>query len=69
MLLQMNQRLLADIGLRRTNLDAIMAGIVPIEQIGSPVDEAAPVRCRPGLVVLPGGRGALDRRGDLDAAA
>jgi uncharacterized protein YjiS (DUF1127 family) len=68
-LLQMNHRLLADIGLRRTDLDAIMAGVVPIEQIGSPEDEPVPVRPRAGLVVLPGGGGAHRRPGDLDAAA
>jgi uncharacterized protein YjiS (DUF1127 family) len=68
-LLDMDHRLLADIGLRRGDLDAVMAGVVPIEQIASPVEEPAPVRLRPILVLVPGGRGDALVRGDLDAAA
>ena len=65
MLARMSPHLLADIGLRRSDLDAVMAGVVPIEQIG----ESAPAGSRPGLVMLPGGRGACDGPRDLDAAA
>ena len=68
-LLSMDHRLLADIGLRRADLDAVMAGVVPIEQIASPVAEPAPMRPCPALVSIQGGRGGAPVRGDLDAAA
>jgi uncharacterized protein YjiS (DUF1127 family) len=68
-LLDMDHRLLVDIGLRRGDLDAVMAGVVPMNQIASPPEEPAPVRSRRALVLMPGGRGGGLVRGDLDAAA
>lgn len=65
LLSQISPHLLADIGLRRSDLDAIMAGVVPVEQIGP----HAPARWPSALVVLPGGRGSQDRGEDFDAAA
>jgi uncharacterized protein YjiS (DUF1127 family) len=68
-LLDMDRRLLADIGLRRGDLDAVMAGVVPIDQIASGVEEPAPLRSCPALVLVPGGRDGASIRSDFDAAA
>jgi uncharacterized protein YjiS (DUF1127 family) len=68
-LLDMDHRLLADIGLRRGDLDAVMAGVVPIEQVASAMEEPAPAGSRPLLVLMPGGRDGASVRGDFDAAA
>ena len=68
-LLDMDHRLLADIGLRRGDLDAVMSGVVPIEQIASTVEEPAPAGSRPLLVPVPGGRDGAFVHGDFDAAA
>jgi hypothetical protein len=69
LLLDVDHRLLADIGLRRGDLDAVMSGVVPIEQVASAVEEPAPVGSRPLLVLVPGGSDDALLHGDLDAAA
>jgi uncharacterized protein YjiS (DUF1127 family) len=68
-LLDMDHRLLADIGLRRGDLDAVMSGVLPIEQVASVIEEPAPAGSRPLLVLVPRTRDGASVRGDLDAAA